>query len=62
MLDAFSFNPVATAVGAVYTMGQPAVDSGDVYAQRTGQWITSFYSTTLVCNLVATGMISIWFP
>lgn len=60
MLDGFSFNPVATAVGAVYTLG--AVDSSDVYAQRTGQWITSFYSTTLVCNLVATGMISMWFP
>ncbi|KAJ7882842.1 hypothetical protein B0H13DRAFT_1890693 [Mycena leptocephala] len=49
---------ISTAVGAVYTMGQPAVDSGDVYAQRTGQWITSFYSTTLVCNLVATGLLA----
>ncbi|KAJ6561216.1 hypothetical protein DFH09DRAFT_985576 [Mycena vulgaris] len=48
----------ATAVGCVYTLSQPAVDSADIFVQRTGQWITSFYSTTLACNLCATALLA----
>ncbi|KAJ6598008.1 hypothetical protein B0H10DRAFT_735018 [Mycena sp. CBHHK59/15] len=47
-----------TATGCVYTLSQPAADSGDIFAQRTGQWITSFYSTTLVCNFTATALLA----
>jgi hypothetical protein len=46
---------IGTAIGCVYTLSQPAADSSDIFVQRTGQWITSFYATTLACNLLATG-------
>ncbi|KAJ7733162.1 hypothetical protein B0H16DRAFT_171379 [Mycena metata] len=47
-----------TGVGCVYTLSQPAADSGDIFVRRTGQWITSFYATTLACNLYATALLS----
>ncbi|KAJ6466026.1 hypothetical protein C8R47DRAFT_1326321 [Mycena vitilis] len=47
-----------TAVGSVYTLSQPAPDSGDIFVRRTGQWITSFYATTLVCNFVGTCLLA----
>ncbi|KAJ7483271.1 hypothetical protein FB451DRAFT_1029421 [Mycena latifolia] len=47
-----------TAVGCVYTLSQPAADSADIFVQRTGQWITSFYATTLACNLCATALLA----
>ncbi|KAJ7982929.1 hypothetical protein DFH06DRAFT_1171948 [Mycena polygramma] len=47
-----------TAVGSVYTLSQPAPDSGDIFVRRTGQWITSFYATTLACNFVGTCLLA----
>ncbi|KAJ7573937.1 hypothetical protein C8J56DRAFT_1017464 [Mycena floridula] len=43
----------STAVGCVYTLSIPAADSQDIFVRRTGQWITSFYSTTLACNFIS---------
>jgi hypothetical protein len=48
---------VATAIGGEYALSQPMADSRDIFAQRTGQWITAFYATTLACNLVTTGIV-----
>ncbi|KAJ7022222.1 hypothetical protein C8F04DRAFT_1213629 [Mycena alexandri] len=47
-----------TGVGCVYTLSQPAADSGDIFVRRKGQWITSFYATTFACNLCATALLS----
>ncbi|KAJ6620257.1 hypothetical protein B0H10DRAFT_2021988 [Mycena sp. CBHHK59/15] len=52
----------ATSVGAVYTCHTltTSTTSQDVFARHLGKWITSFYATTLVCNLVATGAACIF--
>ncbi|KAF8191474.1 hypothetical protein K438DRAFT_1906985 [Mycena galopus ATCC 62051] len=47
-----------TATGSVYTCTLPSTDSGDIYVRELGQWITSFYSTTLACNLTATALLA----
>ncbi|KAJ7708731.1 hypothetical protein B0H17DRAFT_971287 [Mycena rosella] len=48
----------ASAVGSIYTASQREADSGNIFAQRTGQWITAFYVTTLACNLCATVLLA----
>lgn len=35
-----------------------ASNSGDVFAQETNNWVTSFYSITLSCNLIATAILA----
>ncbi|KAJ7708688.1 hypothetical protein B0H17DRAFT_1030505 [Mycena rosella] len=49
---------VATGIGGVYILSQPTADSGDIFFQRSGQWITAFYATTLTCNLCATALLA----
>ncbi|KAJ7829405.1 hypothetical protein B0H14DRAFT_3143978 [Mycena olivaceomarginata] len=44
-----------TATGSLYTCTRPSTDPTSIYAQQLGKWITAFYSTTLACNLTATG-------
>ncbi|KAJ7908944.1 hypothetical protein B0H13DRAFT_2494470 [Mycena leptocephala] len=44
-----------TGIGTVYELTQPAPTSSNIFASRTGQWITSFYAITLSCNFIATG-------
>ncbi|KAJ6544112.1 hypothetical protein B0H19DRAFT_1169667 [Mycena capillaripes] len=52
------FAVCATSSGAVYEFAQPAADSNNVFAQRTSQWVTSFYATSLACNIIATGLLA----
>ncbi|KAJ6493957.1 hypothetical protein C8R47DRAFT_974892 [Mycena vitilis] len=47
-----------TAIGVVYELAQVAPTSDFIYAQRTSQWITAFFWTTFVCNLVASGILA----
>ncbi|KAJ7460674.1 hypothetical protein FB451DRAFT_1269874 [Mycena latifolia] len=47
-----------TAAGCIVTLSQPTAESADIFAKHTGQWITSFYATTLTCNLTATVLLA----
>ncbi|KAJ7909224.1 hypothetical protein B0H13DRAFT_2330524 [Mycena leptocephala] len=46
------------SIGTVYKITQPAPTSSDIFASRTGQWVTSFYVITLSCNFIATGLLA----
>ncbi|KAJ7769655.1 hypothetical protein DFH07DRAFT_1058127 [Mycena maculata] len=50
---------VATAAaGSVYSCTLPSTLDNDIYARQLGKWITSFYSMTVSCNLIATALLS----
>ncbi|KAF7359220.1 hypothetical protein MSAN_01264100 [Mycena sanguinolenta] len=48
-----------TAAGSVYSCTRPSsTDTSDIFVKELGQWITSFYSMTFSCNLVATILLA----
>ncbi|KAF7368009.1 hypothetical protein MSAN_00866700 [Mycena sanguinolenta] len=50
---------IVTAAGSVYSCTRPAsTDTADIFVMQLGQWITSFYSMTFSCNLVATVLLA----
>ncbi|KAI0086917.1 hypothetical protein BDY19DRAFT_893960 [Irpex rosettiformis] len=54
---------LTSIVGTIVALSTaPKSDSGNVFAKKTNQWITSIYSTTLATNLSATSLLAyrIW--
>ncbi|ETW75179.1 hypothetical protein HETIRDRAFT_442452 [Heterobasidion irregulare TC 32-1] len=51
-----------TAAGSVWACSQATPTQGGIFFQRTGQWITAFYSSTLSTNLICTFLLAfrIW--
>ncbi|EJF59543.1 hypothetical protein DICSQDRAFT_64803 [Dichomitus squalens LYAD-421 SS1] len=49
---------VVAAIHTVWSIAQPTVDSSNIFLRQTGQWVLSFYSTTLATNLLATSLIA----
>ena len=53
---------LATGVGCIYSLINARATSGNIFADATGRWITSFYATTLATNLLSTILLAyrIW--
>ena len=49
----FLLNSTASSIGTNYALSTASSHSGDIFAVRTGRWITAIYSTTLATNLSA---------
>ncbi|KAM5540165.1 hypothetical protein V8D89_006305 [Ganoderma adspersum] len=50
---------VATSIALNVALANDASEKGDVFATRTGDWITSVYALTLVTNLSSTGLLAL---
>ena len=44
-----------TGVASVYSASQATDNNMDLYSNECGHWITSFYASTLACNLLSSG-------
>ena len=49
--------PLPTGIGAVYSVSQTTTNATDIVAKETGQWITAFYASTPLCNLLSSGKL-----
>ncbi|KAH7886568.1 hypothetical protein F5I97DRAFT_1936249 [Phlebopus sp. FC_14] len=52
----------ASAVGSVYSVSQATANANNIFVKETGQWITSFYASTLATNVLSSSLLAfrIW--
>ena len=48
----------ATSVGSIYSVSRTTPNDTDIYSNESGYWITSFYASTLACNLLSSGELT----
>ncbi|KAF9260205.1 hypothetical protein L218DRAFT_831826, partial [Marasmius fiardii PR-910] len=49
---------VVTSVHTIWSIAQPTTTADNLYQQQTAQWVLSFYSSTLVTNVLGTSLLA----